>query len=455
MLAGMAIAKAAFVCFGEVNTPREIIEAKAAKARRWLQEAGLELITTAPVSDDAEGRDVRRAVEAFRGQEFDLLVACVAGWIPSHAVLGVLEPFRHQPVLLWGLAGWTEGGRLLTTADQAGTSALRKPLADLGYRFKYVYEVAGAEPKLPAITAFARAAHAVSALRGARIGMMGYRDMQLYGTLYDGVSLKAALGVEIEFFEMLEMVQRSEKLEPAAVQEAVAGLARRWKFLKPAEPATLEKGARYYLALRDKARERGWQGVSLIDVDGMKKLLNFPPAMVFMLLAEDPGLCVVPENDALGAVTQLLVRHLTGQAAAYLEFYEFMEDRLLAGVPDFVPPQVVEGEVRVLPSRFGLLGEGVLNVSRVKTGEVTLCRLTHTGDRYALHAVTGRGVEPRRWEEAGWAQPAPQLPGLEVILDTPVEEFAQLVMSQHYILAHGRQLELLADFCRLTGIVLL
>jgi hypothetical protein len=105
MLAGMAIAKAAFVCFGEVNTPREIIEAKAAKARRWLQEAGLELITTEPVSDDAEGRDVRRAVEAFRGQEFDLLVACVAGWIPSHAVLGVLEPFRHQPVLLWGLAG--------------------------------------------------------------------------------------------------------------------------------------------------------------------------------------------------------------------------------------------------------------------------------------------------------------------------------------------------------------
>jgi L-fucose isomerase-like protein len=282
--------------------------------------------------------------------------------------------------------------------------------------------------------------------------MMGYRDMQLYGTLYDGVSLKAALGVEIEFFEMLEMVQRAEKLEPEAVREVVAGLSKRWKFLKAAEPATLEKGARYYLALRDRARERGWQGVSLIDVDGMKKLLNFPPAMVFMLLAEDPGLCVIPENDALGAVTQLVVRHLTGQAAAYLEIYEFMEDRLLAGVPDFVPGPVVDGEVRVLPSRFGLLGEGVLNVSKVKTGQLTLCRLTHGGDRYALHAVSGRGVEPRRWEEAGWAQPAPQLPGLEVILDSPVEEFAQKVLSQHYILAYGNQLEALTDFCRLTGI---
>jgi L-fucose isomerase-like protein len=451
----MAIARAAFVCFGEVNTPKEIIVAKFRTARQWLEEAGLELLATDPVSDDPEGKDVRRAVQGFSGQEFDLVVACLAGWIPSHAVVEVLDPFRHKPLLLWGLAGWMEGGQLVTTADQAGTSALRKPLQDMGFRFKYVYEVVGAKPKLDSIRAFAQAARAAAGLRQARIGMMGYRDMQLYGALFDGVSLKAILGVQIEFFEMLEMVQRAEQVQPEAVREVLERIRKRWKFLKPAEPATLEKGARYYLALRDKVRERGFQGLSLIDVDGMKKLLNFPPAMVFMLLSEDPGICTIPENDSMGAVTQLVVRHLTGQIAAYLELYEFMEDRLLTGVPDFVPAEVVEGDIKVLPSRFGLLGEGVLNVSKVKTGEVTLCRLTYTGNRYAMHVVTGRAVEPRRWEEAGWAQPAPQLPGLEVILDTPVEEFAQKVLSQHYILAYGKQTEPLRDFCRLTGIDLL
>jgi len=75
----MAIARAAFACFGEVNTPREIIEAKARKARQWLEQAGLELVAAEPVSDDAAGSDVRRAVETFFGQEFDLVVACVAG----------------------------------------------------------------------------------------------------------------------------------------------------------------------------------------------------------------------------------------------------------------------------------------------------------------------------------------------------------------------------------------
>jgi L-fucose isomerase-like protein len=232
----------------------------------------------------------------------------------------------------------------------------------------------------------------------------------------------------------------------------VETVKKNWKFLKPAEAATLEKGAAYYLAVRDKARERGYRAVSLIDVDGMKKLLNFPPSMVFTLLSEDPRVCTVPENDSMGAVTQLVVHHLTGQIAPYFEFYEFMEDRVLMGVPDFVPSEIVEGPVTVLPSKFGQLGEGVLNVSRVKTGRVTLCRLTYQGDRYALHLLTGEAAAPRSWEEAGWAPPAPQLPSLEIILDTPVEEFAQKVLSQHYILAYGDWTAELTDLCRLLGI---
>jgi L-fucose isomerase-like protein len=202
-------------------------------------------------------------------------------------------------------------------------------------------------------------------------------------------------------------------------------------------------------------RERGWLGVSLIDVDGFKKLLGFPPSMIFSLLSEDPAICTVPENDSLGAVTQVMARLLTGQIGAYFEFYEFMEDRVLVGVPDFVPKEVVDGKVTVLPSRFGDFGEGVLNVSKVKTGKVTLCRLTSAGDRYEMHLVTGQAVTPRNWEECGWAPPAPRLPSLEIILDEPVERFAQKVLSQHYILLYGDTTAEIRELCRLLGVELL
>ncbi len=207
-----------------------------------------------------------------------------------------------------------------------------------------------------------------------------------------------------------------------------------------------------YLSIKDIVRERGYQGISLIDVDGVKKLLKFTPGLVMSLLMDFENLAAIPENDGLGAVTQLMVRYLTGQVGAYFEFYEFLKDRVLVGVPDFVPGAVAEGKVRARISKFGLLAPGVLNVSKVKTGKVTLCRLASRGDRYRMHIATGEAVAPRRWEEAGWEQPAPQLPGLEIILDDPVEDFARKVLSQHYILAYGDHRSQFIDLCGLLGV---
>lgn len=451
----MAIATAGFVCFGEVNTPREVIRRKCDRARKLLEGAGIELVPTDPVSDDPAGADVARAVRELGRGDFDLLVLCVAGWIPSHAVVAVLSPFRHRPMLLWGLAGWTEAGRLVSTADQAGTSALRKPMEDLGLRFRFLYEVPDRPARMERIVAWATACRAARELEGAKVGQMGYRDMRLYGTMFDGVSLRARIGVEVEFFEMLEMAQRAEAVAAADVEAVVARMERDWDFRRPAEAAGLAKAARYYLAVRAIVRERGYRAVSLIDVDGMKRLLGTPPAPIFTLLSEDPGVCTIPENDTLGAVTQLMLRALTGQIAAYFEFYEFLDDRLLVGVPDFVPREVVDGKVAILPATFGGLGEGLLNVSKVRTGRVTLARLASTGDRYLMHVATGNAVAPRPWEECGWAPPAPRLPSLEVALDVPVESFAQKVMGQHYILVYGDATAAIGELCGLLGIEVL
>jgi L-fucose isomerase-like protein len=444
--------KAGFVGFGEVNTPAEIISKKVAGAEKLLEDLGLDLVRTDPVSDDPKGAEAERAIRELKKEEFDLLVVCIAGWIPSWAVIRITAEFAHKPMLLWGLTGYTQGGRLVTTADQAGTTALRKVFEDLGYRFKYVYESPGVKPKLEPIRSFAAAARAESLLKQAKVGMMGYRDMRLYGTMFDGPSLKACTGLEVECFEMLEMVQRSEKLDPSAVQEVIRDMEKNWQFQKKAQAQTLEKAARYFLAVRDITTERSYGAISLIDVDGMKKLLEYPPAPIFMLLGEQLGVCTIPENDTLGAVTQLFVKFLSGQIAPYFEFYELFEDRMLMGVPDFVPSEVVDGAVKVLPTAFGGFAEGILNVSKVKTGKVTLARLTASGNRYSLHMITAEAEAPRSWEEAGWRPPAPQVPSLEIVPDIPVEEFAQKVLSQHYILAYGDITRELTDLCKLLGI---
>jgi len=444
--------RAGFVGFGEVNTPRAIIERKCREARQQLEAQGLEIIRTDPVSDDPAGKDVKRAREELSKTDFDLLVVCLAGWIPSHAVISVIDRFAHKPMLLWGLTGWKEGDRFVTTADQAGTTALRKTMQDMGFRFKYVVNYLGAPPDIKKIFSFARAAQAAARLRGARVGMMGYRDMNLYATLHDGVSLRARIGPEVEVFEMLEMVQGMAKLDRKKVGDLVQRVKRRWKFKKPAAEKTIRQAVELYLAVKAKVKERHYEAVSLCDVDGVKKLLQFPPAPVFMLLGEEDNLCTIPENDAMGAVTQLMTHYVTGQIAAYLEFYEFTKTGMLMGVPDYVPSEIVAGPVIVMPTAFGKLNEGLLNVSRVRIGRVTLCRLAYTGDRYSMHLAVGKAQKPRKWEEAGWAPPAPQLPSLEIVLDGPVDDFVQHVFGQHYIISYGDNTEKLKDLCRLLGV---
>ena len=190
----------------------------------------------------------------------------------------------------------------------------------------------------------------------------------------------------------------------------------------------------------------------MIDVDGVKKLMKFAPAGVFMLLHEELGVCTIPENDTLGAVTQLITRYLTGQIGAYLEFYEFTNRGALMGVPDYVPSEIVDGPVTVMPTAFGEFGEGLLNVSKLKTGPATIARLSSTGDRYTMHMTTGEAVTPRAWEEAGWAPPAPQLPSLEVNFDSDVESFIQNVAGQHYIISYGDNTAELTDLCKILGV---
>lgn len=445
------MAKIGFVGFGEVNTPVDVIIKKCSEAEKALKAEGLDLVSVYPVADDYEETQVNDAVNKLKKENFDALVVCVAGWIPTHAVVKVTEHYRHLPMVLWGLCGWYEGDRLVTTADQAGTTGLRATFEGLGYKFKYVYDVIGKKTKSDVVAEYCKSAIAVKQLLVDKVGMAGYRDMNLYGTLYDGLSLKKTTGVEIETFEMLEIQQRYEKITDEQKMQVVKDRILKWNFLKPANEDGMKKAAGYYLAVKSIAEERGYKAISLKDVDGMKKLCGFPPAPIFMLLSED-GYTTVPENDSLGAVTQLIMNRLTGQLAGYLEFYEFFEQSVLAGVPDFVACDMVDGDTyTVLPAAFGLLSQGILNVSKVKTGLLTMSRLVYKDGKYTMQVILGEGKNPPKWEECGWDQPAPQLSALEIVIGD-VEKFANKVACQHYIITYGDNTKKIENLCSILGI---
>lgn len=446
--------KTALVCFGEVNTAIERLTLKHDETLEFLKGLNIDVIDGGIVIDDAHYASAERAIAILeKERNYSSIVLCVAGWVPSHAVVRVTERFKHLPMLLWGLCGWMEGNRIVTTAEQAGTTALRSTLEELDYTFKYVYNMIGHPLPEKKITAFLRASHAATSLRAQRALTVGYRDMLLYNTQYEALSVRKTFGIEIESMEMLEMVQNMDTVDPVKVDELVTYMKTEWEFLKPYDDELLRRGATYALALGKNIEAEGYEAITVNDVDGMKKLLGFPPAIVFMLLTKLYGIDTTPENDVMGNIMQMIMKQITGKNAHYMEYYEFFEKSMLIGVPDYVPEFAINGKVQILPAAFGLLTGSLLNVSKVKDGYMTCARLAYRKNKFVMHVYTGEAKQPPAWEEFGWDQPAPQLSSLEIFPDScSVEEFAQKVRSQHVIIGYGDWMEELRDFCALHGI---
>jgi L-fucose isomerase-like protein len=324
-------------------------------------------------------------------------------------------------------------------------------MTEMGYNFKYLVNLKDSAPRYDEAVAYLRAASASAQMHKVLIGMNGYRDMRLFGTLYDGNLLKNKIGAEIEHFDLLEIADIIKDIPQDEIDALADKIRKNWNFVRAPKEGTVENSVRLSLAFQRKIKERGYDAFSFCDVDGVKKLLKFAPAGALTLLHDEMEIPSVPENDSYGAVTQLIMKYLTGQNPAYMEFYEFTAKSALMGVPDYVPASAVDGKITVMPNAFGSFGEGLLNVSKVKTGEVTIVRLAQVGGELVIHAALGNAVTPETWEEAGWAQPAPQLPALKVLLkDT--EDFADKVMCQHYIISYGDNTAIIKEFCKIAGI---
>jgi L-arabinose isomerase len=138
--------------------------------------------------------------------------------------------------------------------------------------------------------------------------MAGYRDMRLYGTLYDGVSLKAQIGPEIEHFDLLEIAQRMEQVSGEEISPIASALKQRWTFVREPRPGTVENSVRLFLALKAKIQDRGYQGFSYSDVDGIKKLMKFAPAGSLTCCTTKWISVPYRKTTVMGAVAQLMVK---------------------------------------------------------------------------------------------------------------------------------------------------
>jgi len=428
----------------------DFVDKITARVHRDLKATGL--FDFRPIPKIQNYEQGQAAIEAFSPKGCDLVIAVVATWLDARGVIPFMIANKHLPFILYATGGKTQKeGFLLSPAAAAGAPGILEPARAAGIKFEFLYEPPDTDTKVDDIVRFAKVAKAVNDLKTKRLGSMGFADMGLYTTSFDNTLIRNIYGVQTEFFDMLEVENKTKTLRKQDVGALVASLKKDWNILGQApKDQTFERVAGITLAVRKIIKEKKLSAISLKCVEGMMANMDCAPCMIGTLLGDE---CLyVCENDVPGMLGHVILNSVSGQIATFVESYEFWDDRILFGVCGFLPCSMIEG--RKLAKLFRTdPWEGLMNCSKMKTGRVTLLRPFFRAGKPMIHLVTGKAVAARRWIEVGFKEPGMH-PSVEIILDGSLRHFLDYVPAQHFSLVYGDWAKEISYLCKLLNVEL-
>ncbi|MGQ9623535.1 MAG: hypothetical protein ACUVTO_08935 [Candidatus Caldatribacteriaceae bacterium] len=442
--------KVGLVHLGFFAYPKEYLEKRSQECRELLEENGFEVSFSRLVI----GREAaEQCLPELKKVDMELLILHFVSWTNSPPVVHLAQNCSNLPILIWGTGGRTDPttGSLVSPASVAGITAALFPLKALNIPHFTVIDELDQPSKIEEIQRIGRIAKAVALLRRSRIGIAGYADMGLYTAMYEGLSLKGKIGVEVEEFSLLEIVQAMEKVSPEKVALLSQKMKVDWQFEVPVGDEILTQTAKIYLALEERIQERKYSGLSIKCVEGMSKVTGFTPCVPLSLLAD--RVVSTCECDVPGMVTELMLKYISGgRTPTFMEHYEIHGTKVLVGVCGFAPFSWCHLPPRI--NRYGWGGfTGLANTSKIKVGEtVTVARLASFGSSYRLFVTRAKTYTPPLWEELGWPQPAPRFPSLELEPECGIERYIQEIAAQHCLLVEGDFVQDLVYLGQLLGL---
>ena len=395
--------------------------------------------------------DAQKVADTLQGKAMDLFIINFVSWHITPNVMHIIKNHTDVPLLIWGIGGVTDGnGKLHSPAAAAGITGFLPVVKEFGFKYKVILEKPDSEHSFAEAEKYIHEVSCAKTIRTARMGLIGYADMGLYTCAYDKTALFKKLGIDIENYCGYEIADLMNEFTEEKVAETMAWMRSTTKAQNVVTDKALEKVARLYLAMKDKADGRNLDAVSVKCVDGITKL-GFNPCLAQSLLA-DKDLSVICECDASGLVTSIILSTVTGETSAFVEHYEAYEKEVLVGVCGFIPRDFIDGEMEIKAANLGEYNTGISNVSKLKCGEVTFARFYSVNGEFKLFLSKGIAKPAPKWTEIGWEEPTPDFPAVLLEIDMPMEEYIDKVPGQHVIMVYGDHMDKVKSVCDLLDI---
>ena len=416
----------------------------------------VDVIFEEDVTDYASARKISLKV---KDNDIDCLVAIVASWTESRCIFENLQYFLHIPILLWSTTGIIDGkGVLNSPAPIGGTAPI---VADLRYftnvRFKFIRDSHEKGIAIREALDYINSCGFLRSLKNKRIGILGLGISHTYTFNFDSISIEKVFGIQVEEFDILEIVNLIRSYTEKDVQREMTLFKESFDLAIGIDDTTLLSTVKVYKALREVIETYSFDAL-MLNCFQFGEVFGTTLCLPFTLLGE-----VVPckgGTDVMAAVTQLILRGLSGEITTYLEIFEQLGSRrLLMSSCGYAPKSLcIDDIIRCGQGKWGDANlPGIKNCSLMKEGPITLARLSYTGRGFIMHLARGNATKPRPFRELDmqWndIEDMPCTPGLELELVTSqADHFLNNVVSSHYDIVYGDCIDRIISFCELADI---
>ena len=279
--------------------------------QQLAQEMNFDLLAVHEEIMDEDG--AHRAAAYFKDAQVDFLMiqnsACSMG--------DQLLPLAHAaPRLgLWSTPDPAQEGEIkihsLVSMSQYA-SILKRYFRDEDIPYKWFYDHVETEMFQTRFRITIKALSAIKNLQHARFGWIGGLSDGFHDMIFDERTLKHRLGVSVVSHELAEVVARAKGYEANLVQTTANEIRGAAREVTVSDNSAFDRVTRVYLALRDMARDGGYDALAVQCWSKFQQLYGIAPCMAYSWLGSEDTFAVSCEGDVPGSISMYLLNLLTG-----------------------------------------------------------------------------------------------------------------------------------------------
>lgn len=315
---------------------------------------------------------------------------------------GRLAPVLFQrwagPMVLWATPEKPDGD-LVSSCSLVGTHLF----ASLAARFDVPFEVVSGAPDdedtMVVLDRSVRTTAAVSRIRSAKVGLVGYHAPGFINMHSDPYALSRHLGAELYHTGQQDLLTAMENIGDDRVEDDLAATIKLGMPLVDLIPEDLRTQSRYYLAIKEIMAEQSLHALALRCWPELPNLTGQWPYLALVRLT-DEGANVTMEGDVDGALGMLLARSLSIDPGYLTDWLEHDAATITTwhggGTPRCLAEEAGSAHERTIARHFNSNKPAVVDGWIRSNEPVTIMRIWSAPEGYSMMAREGTTVAPTR-----------------------------------------------------------